>query len=176
MWDQQSSPRRRISRSPQEARITRRTARPLGQAAVQAPHQRRRHCEQDQGLAQPRRPPRQKSGKLPGDFGVNAVWLELSVAAIDVPAWTRVLLLDGDLAIAEPKKLRHRLLHVAARLTHGGRLRLRISATWPARRAKTYSPHRTPDRRPWTMASLTSVATAVMPCPALVNRARAVSN
>ncbi|ADI12115.1 hypothetical protein SBI_08997 [Streptomyces bingchenggensis BCW-1] len=47
-------------------------------------------------------------------------------------AWMRVLLLDGELATAEPKKLRYRLLHVAARLTRGGRrLRLRISATWP---------------------------------------------
>ncbi|MEU1273259.1 hypothetical protein [Streptomyces sp. NPDC005799] len=35
---------------------------------------------------------------------------------------------------AEPKKLRYRLLHVAARLTPGGRrLHLRISATWPCR-------------------------------------------
>jgi hypothetical protein len=74
-------------------------------------------------------------GRFPSrDFGVNAVWLELSLAAIDLLAWTRVLLLDGELATAEPKKLRYRLLHVAARLTRGGRrLRLRISATWPWR-------------------------------------------
>ncbi|WUG28711.1 hypothetical protein OG912_38520 (plasmid) [Streptomyces sp. NBC_00464] len=45
---------------------------------------------------------------------------------------TRVLLLDGELAAAEPKKLRYRLLHVAARITRGGRrLHLRISATLP---------------------------------------------
>ncbi|MFJ7905356.1 IS1380 family transposase [Streptomyces sp. NPDC096198] len=74
-------------------------------------------------------------GRFPSrGFGVNAVWLELSLAAIDLLAWTRVLLLDGELATAEPKKLRYRLLHVAARLTRGGRrLRLRISATWPWR-------------------------------------------
>ena len=74
-------------------------------------------------------------GRFPSrDFGVNTVWLELSLAAIDLLAWTRVLLLDGELATAEPKKLRYRLLHVAARLTRGGRrLRLRISATWPWR-------------------------------------------
>ncbi|WP_443043872.1 transposase [Streptomyces sp. NBC_00322] len=72
-------------------------------------------------------------GRFPSrDFGVNTVWLELSLAAIDLLAWMRVLLLDGELATAEPKKLRYRLLHVAARLTRGGRrLRLRISATWP---------------------------------------------
>lgn len=55
------------------------------------------------------------------DFGVNAVWLELGLTAIDLLAWTRVLLPDGELATAEPKKLRYRLLHVAARLTRGGR-------------------------------------------------------
>ncbi|WP_405576098.1 IS1380 family transposase [Streptomyces sp. NBC_01167] len=74
-------------------------------------------------------------GRFPSrHFAINAVWLELSLAAIDLLAWTRVLLLDGELATAEPKKLRYRLLHIAARLTHGGRrLRLRISATWPWR-------------------------------------------
>jgi hypothetical protein len=74
-------------------------------------------------------------GRFPSrDFRVNAVWLELSLTAIDLLAWTRVLLLEGELATAEPKKLRYRLLHVAARLTRGGRrLRLRISATWPWR-------------------------------------------
>ncbi|MFJ1550005.1 IS1380 family transposase [Streptomyces sp. NPDC088246] len=74
-------------------------------------------------------------GRFPSRrFPVNAVWLELSLAAIDLLAWTRSLLLDGELATAEPKKLRYRLLHVAARLTRGGRrLRLRISATWPWR-------------------------------------------
>ncbi|MFF3062510.1 IS1380 family transposase [Streptomyces sp. NPDC057909] len=74
-------------------------------------------------------------GRFPSrDFTINAVWLELSLAAVDLLAWMRVLLLDGELAAAEPKKLRYRLLHVAARLTRGGRrLRLRISATWPWR-------------------------------------------
>ncbi|MGW2883738.1 IS1380 family transposase [Streptomyces sp. NPDC001233] len=76
-------------------------------------------------------------------FGVNAVWLELSLTAIDLLAWTRVLLLDGELATAEPKKLRYRLLHVAARLTRGGRrLRLRISATWPWRNELVAAFHR----------------------------------
>jgi hypothetical protein len=71
--------------------------------------------------------------RYPQGGGLTA-WLELSLAAIDLLAWARVLLLDGELASAEPKKLRYRLLHVAARLTSGGRrLRLRISATWPWR-------------------------------------------
>jgi hypothetical protein len=83
-------------------------------------------------------------GRFPSrDFSVNAAWLELSLAAIDLLAWTRVLLLDGELATAEPKKLRYRLLHVAARLTRGGRrLRLRISATWPWRHELATAFHR----------------------------------
>ena len=50
----------------------------------------------------------------------------------DLLAWTQHLLLQGDLAKAEPKTLRYRLLHVAARLTRGQRrLWLRIQRTWP---------------------------------------------
>jgi hypothetical protein len=41
-------------------------------------------------------------------------------------------LLDGGLAAAEPKKLRYRLLHVAARITRSARqTRLRIAEHWP---------------------------------------------
>ncbi len=40
--------------------------------------------------------------------------------------------LDGDLARAEPKTLRYRVLHAAGRLARGGRSRiLKIAATWP---------------------------------------------
>jgi hypothetical protein len=47
-------------------------------------------------------------------------------------AWLRLLALDGALARAEPKTLRYRILHAAARLVHGGRRRqLKIQATWP---------------------------------------------
>lgn len=83
-------------------------------------------------------------GRFPSRrFPVNAAWLELSLAAIDLLAWTRVLLLDGELAAAEPKKLRYRLLHVAARITRGGRrLHLRISATWPWRHELAAAFHR----------------------------------
>ncbi|MEU9851649.1 IS1380 family transposase [Streptomyces sp. NPDC047985] len=74
-------------------------------------------------------------GRFPSrHFHVNQAWLELSLAAADLLAWTQTLLLDGELATAEPKKLRYRLLHTAARITRGGRrLRLRIAATWPWR-------------------------------------------
>jgi hypothetical protein len=36
-------------------------------------------------------------------------------------AWLKLLALDGDLARAEPKTLRYRLLHAAARLVRGAR-------------------------------------------------------
>jgi hypothetical protein len=54
------------------------------------------------------------------------------LTGIDLLAWTQHLLLDGDVVAAEPKKLRYRLLHVAARLTRTARrTRLRIAETWP---------------------------------------------
>jgi Transposase DDE domain group 1 len=62
----------------------------------------------------------------------NTVWLELILAAQDLTCWTQALLLDGDLALAEPKTLRYRLLHVAARLVRHARRRiLRLQRSWP---------------------------------------------
>ena len=52
--------------------------------------------------------------------------------AVDLLAWTQHLLLHSDLAKAEPKTLRCRLLHVAARLARGQRrCWLRIQSSWP---------------------------------------------
>lgn len=63
---------------------------------------------------------------------MNAVWLELVLIAHDLIAWTKALLLSGELARSEPKQLRYRLLHVAARLAFSGRrARLRLQASWP---------------------------------------------
>jgi Transposase DDE domain group 1 len=62
----------------------------------------------------------------------NAVWLELVLCAQDLTCWTQALLLAGPLAIAEPKTLRYRLLHVAARIVrHARRMILRLQASWP---------------------------------------------
>jgi DDE family transposase len=62
----------------------------------------------------------------------NAVWLELVLAAQDLTCWTQALLLDGGLAVAEPKTLRYRLLHVAARIVrHARRTILRLQRSWP---------------------------------------------
>ncbi len=66
------------------------------------------------------------------DFEHNKVWLALVLLAHDLIAWTQRLLLTGELAKAEPKRLRYRLLHTAARLAISGRrARLRLQATWP---------------------------------------------
>jgi hypothetical protein len=72
-------------------------------------------------------------GRFPSQmFAINTAWLELALTGIDLLAWTQLLLLDGELARAEPKKLRYRLLHVAARITRSARrTRLRIAEGWP---------------------------------------------
>jgi hypothetical protein len=79
-------------------------------------------CDKDTGLA-----------KLPfRDFQMNQVWVELVLIAHDLIRWTQTLLLEGELAKAEPKRLRYRLLHIAARLAfHGRTARLRLQANWP---------------------------------------------
>jgi hypothetical protein len=62
----------------------------------------------------------------------NAVWLELVLAAQDLCCWAQALLLDGALAVAEPKTLRYRLWHVAARIIrHARRTILRLQRSWP---------------------------------------------
>jgi Transposase DDE domain group 1 len=72
-------------------------------------------------------------GRFPSRiFAINQAWLELALTSIDLLAWTQHLLLHGELANAEPKKLRYRLLHVAARITRTARqTRLRIAEVWP---------------------------------------------
>ncbi len=66
------------------------------------------------------------------DFTANAAWLELVLIAQDLMSWAQTLLLDGDLARCEPKRLRYRLLHVAGRITRSGRrIRLHLPARWP---------------------------------------------
>ena len=68
------------------------------------------------------------------DYARNQAWLTVTLIASNLIAWTQLVCLDGDLARAEPKTLRHRLFHVAARLSHTHRRHvLRIDATWPWR-------------------------------------------
>jgi hypothetical protein len=66
------------------------------------------------------------------DFEHNRVWLQIVRIAHDLIAWTQRLLLTGELAKAEPKRLRYRLLHVAARLAfHARTATLRLQDNWP---------------------------------------------
>jgi flavin-binding protein dodecin len=72
-------------------------------------------------------------GRFPSrEYAINQAWLELALTGIDLTSWMRMLLLEGEFALAEPKKLRYRLLHVAARITRSARrTRLRIAEHWP---------------------------------------------
>ena len=74
-------------------------------------------------------------GRLPFQaLEPNKAWFELALLAQDLLAWLRLLVLEGELALAKPKRLRHRLLHVAGRLTRTGRRRtLHLPAAWPWR-------------------------------------------
>jgi len=66
------------------------------------------------------------------EFQLNEVWLEIVLLAHDLIVWTQALLLSGELQRSEPKRLRYRLLHVAARLAfHGRRAKLHLQQTWP---------------------------------------------
>jgi hypothetical protein len=71
-------------------------------------------------------------GRFPSrEFHINQTWLQLALTAADLIAWTQTILLAGDLAKAEPKMLRYRLLHVAARLVRGQRhTKVRIDHRW----------------------------------------------
>ena len=56
-------------------------------------------------------------GRFPSrEYTINQAWLQLAAIAADLIAWLQLLALDGDLAKAEPKLLRFRMLHVPARL------------------------------------------------------------
>ena len=66
------------------------------------------------------------------EFALDEVWLEIGLLAHGLIIWTQALCLDGELAKAEPKRLRYRLLHVAGRLAFSGRrAKLHLQRTWP---------------------------------------------
>src|SRR5262249_44429653 len=94
-------------------------------------------------------------GKFPStSFALNQAWLAAALIAATVLAWLKLLALDDPLTKAEPKTLRYRILHAAARLTHSGRRRyLKLAAT-----------------RPWAPAIATArqrtTALPKAPCPA----------
>src|ERR1035437_10152975 len=82
------------------------------------------------------------------NYQVNTAWCQAASIACDLLAWLRLLALDGDLATAEPKTLRYKILHTAARIAKGQRRRyLRI-----------------PAQCPWAR-DITQASTRIMPLP-----------
>ena len=71
-------------------------------------------------------------GRFPShDYKFNQAWLTAAMMAQILLAWLKLFVLDGDLAKAEPKTLRYRVLHAAARLVRGGRRRRwKFPASW----------------------------------------------
>jgi hypothetical protein len=66
------------------------------------------------------------------EFALNEVWLQIVLLAHDPIVWTQTLLPDGELAKAEPKRPRYRLLHVAGRLAFSARrAKLHLQRSWP---------------------------------------------
>jgi hypothetical protein len=66
-------------------------------------------------------PARTPAWGLPShDFAVNAAWLTAAMTGQILLAWLKLLALDGDLARAEPRTLRYRVLHAAARWCAAG--------------------------------------------------------
>ncbi len=64
------------------------------------------------------------------DIVNNDVWMQLCFCANDLLAWSQQIGCTGQLRRATPKTIRHRLLHVAARITPTSR-RLRLDRHWP---------------------------------------------
>jgi hypothetical protein len=67
------------------------------------------------------------------EFTKNVIWLELVQLAAELLTWTQSVAFDGSIArFWEPKRLRLRILHVAARLVRTGRRHwLRLPRGWP---------------------------------------------
>jgi hypothetical protein len=91
-------------------------------------------------------------GNLPCHaFDSNAAWLEIVMAAIDLVAWVKLIGFadQPQLARCEITTFRYRVLHVAARITHGARQRwLRIDSTWRWAEAIATAWHRIRDAFP----------------------------
>jgi hypothetical protein len=101
-----------------DADITYLEARHRGHARVED----RIRCAKDSGLR-----------NLPFiDFDNNACWVELVCLAQDLVAFTQGLALSGEMACAEPKRLRYALLHSAGRVTTTARTTtLHLQREWP---------------------------------------------
>lgn len=72
-------------------------------------------------------------GHLPStSMTINQVWCDTAMIATDLLRWFALLCLSPSLRDTEPKTLRYRLLHTAARIVRGQRKRkIKIPETWP---------------------------------------------
>jgi len=64
------------------------------------------------------------------DIVSNEVWMNLTFSATDLLGWAQRIGCTGRLRRATPKTIRHRMLHIAARITPNSR-RLRLDHDWP---------------------------------------------
>jgi hypothetical protein len=83
----------------------------------------RRICDnKDTGLA-----------NLPSwSFAINAAWLQLTLIAMDLFAWSSALVFADDMVRAEPKRLHYCLFHTAGHIVRSGRRTwLRLADNWP---------------------------------------------
>lgn len=65
-------------------------------------------------------------------FAINQAWLAVVLMAGDLLSWMKGRCLEGDLARAEPKRLRYTLLHTAGIVVHSARrTTLRLAEGWP---------------------------------------------
>ena len=66
------------------------------------------------------------------DYVANEAWMQLILLAQDLLCWTQRLCFTGELARAEPRTFRFRVLHTAARIARSARrVTLRLSRRWP---------------------------------------------
>lgn len=66
------------------------------------------------------------------DYTANRVWFEQLLVASLLLAGLRVLIDDDELSVAEPRRLRYTLLHVAAKIVrHARQITLRLDQAWP---------------------------------------------
>ena len=85
-------------------------------------------------------------GRFPShDYKINQAWLTAAMTAQILLAWLKLLALDGDLAKAEPKTLRYRVLHAAAGSCTAAGDGAQDDANWPWAEAITRAWHRIHD-------------------------------
>ena len=83
------------------------------------------------------------------DYNANRVWFEQVLVASLLLAGLRVLIDDEELSVAEPRRLRYTLLHVAAKIVrHARQLILRLDQAWPWTRLLVAAHDRLPRWQP----------------------------